>query len=228
MLLDLPEVFQDIGYYEGLSLILWIISISLLFAGGIIFLWKVTKSRLKTAKMIYLGYAIFGICFAITRIWFIIAVIEADACTDCYDLYTSLGYIFGIIGILFWLAVVETYMIPQTKRVFTIITIGAFIIVLITLFSPTSRYFALTMIYILLPFSVGAIILLYIYIIIKSTGSVRKRAIWLFVGLVFIAIGYMMDSEAFVGAVPGFPLEISPLLMIIGTLTFIITQVAYE
>ena len=62
------------------------------------------------------------------------------------------------------------------------------------------------------------------YIIAKTTGTVRKKAIWVLVGLIFLTIGYLMDSEAFVGNLPWMPLEVAPIFMIVGTLIFLITQ----
>ncbi len=105
-----------------------------------------------------------------------------------------------------------------------IITSVAFGIALIALIGQASRYFALMLIYILLPFAIVAIFMLYIYLIIKTTGIVRKRTIWLVIGLVILVIGYIMDTELFVGNFRWIPLEISPALMILGTLIFIITQ----
>ncbi|MHA1150636.1 MAG: hypothetical protein ACTSR8_20640 [Promethearchaeota archaeon] len=220
MIIKIPEVFQGIGYFQGISLILWIISAGLLFLAFLLFLLKSSKLEMKSQKMIYLGYGLFGLFFGITRLLFIVAFYISDQ----YDFYTTLGYITGIIGILAWLYVLETYLVTNTKKIFMIITSIAFAIALIALIGQTSRYLALTMIYILLPFAIIAIFMLYIYLIIKTTGTVRIRAIWLLIGLIILAIGYMMDSELFVGNFPFVPLEIAPLMMILGTLIFMITQ----
>ena len=220
MIIKIPEVFQGIGYFQELSLILWLISAGLLFLAFLLFLLKSNKLEMKSQKMIYLGYGLFGLFFGITRILFIIAFYIPDQ----YDFYTTFGYMTGIIGILCWLYMLETYLVTNTKKIFMIITSIAFVIALIALIGQASRDLALIMIYVLLPFAIIAIFMLYLYLIIKTTGTVRTRAIWLLIGLIILAIGYMMDSELFVGNFPGVPLEIAPSLMILGTLIFMITQ----
>ena len=220
MLLEFPEAYQGIGYLQGSSLILWLISIGIFFTSFVLFFLKASKLEMKSQKKIFQGYGIFSLFFGITRIIFIIGVYIPEQ----YDFYTTLGYITGILGILYWLYVIETYLITNTKKIFMIITSVAFGIALIALIGQASRYFALMLIYILLPFAIVAIFMLYIYLIIKTTGIVRKRTIWLVIGLVILVIGYIMDTELFVGNFRWIPLEISPALMILGTLIFIITQ----
>ncbi|MHA1281749.1 MAG: hypothetical protein ACTSQP_04515 [Promethearchaeota archaeon] len=220
MIIELPEAYQGIGYLQGTSLILWLISIGIFFTSFVLFILKALKLEMKSQKKIFQGYGIFSLFFGITRIIFIIGVYIPEQ----YDFYTTLGYITGILGILYWLYVIETYLITNTKKIFMIITSVAFGIALIALIGQASRYFALMLIYILLPFAIVAIFMLYIYLIIKTTGIVRKRTIWLVIGLVILVIGYIMDTELFVGNFRWIPLEISPALMILGTLIFIITQ----
>ncbi|MHA1334831.1 MAG: hypothetical protein ACTSPW_03665 [Promethearchaeota archaeon] len=191
MIIELPEAYQGIGYLQGTSLILWLISIGIFFTSFVLFILKALKLEMKSQKKIFQGYGIFSLFFGITRIIFIIGVYIPEQ----YDFYTTLGYITGILGILYWLYVIETYLITNTKKIFM-----------------------------LLPFAIVAIFMLYIYLIIKTTGIVRKRTIWLVIGLVILVIGYIMDTELFVGNFRWIPLEISPALMILGTLIFIITQ----
>ena len=130
----------------------------------------------------------------------------------------------AVAGIIFWLYIVENYLIKKTKRIFTIISTVSFIISIIALLGPVSREFALNIQYILLPFSLGAIAILYFYIIAKTTGDLRNKAIWILIGLVLIALAQILDSEAFITAFPSFPLEITPIIMIIGIFIFLFSQ----
>ncbi|MFO8017185.1 MAG: hypothetical protein R6U96_00995 [Promethearchaeia archaeon] len=220
MILELPDSFQGIEYYEGPSLILWIISIGLLFLAFFLFLMKGREIDLKSSKMVFFGYAVFTLFFGLTRIFFIFGVRNSEY----YDFYTTVGYISSLIGIIFWLYILETYMITKTKKIFLIVTLITFGIALVSLIGGADRYIALTMMYTLLPVSIGVVFFLYIYIIIKGTGAVRKNAAWLLVGLIFITIGNMMDTELFVSSFPAFPLEIPPVIMIIGILIFLYSQ----
>lgn len=220
MILEMPKSLQGIGYYEGVSLFFWIISIMLLFLAFFLFLKKGGEIELKSSKMVFYGYAMFTLFFGMTRIFFIIGVHKPDQ----YDFYTTLGYISALIGIIFWLYILETYMITKTKKIFLIVTLITFGVALISLMGGADRYFALNMMYILLPVSLGVVFFLYIYIIIKGTGAVRKNAAWLLVGLIVITIGNMMDTELFVSSFPAFPLEIPPIVMIIGIGIFLYSQ----
>ncbi|MGV9173147.1 MAG: hypothetical protein ACOC44_14840 [Promethearchaeia archaeon] len=220
MILEIPDSLQGIGYYEGASLILWLISFGLLILAFLLFLKKGLETELKSSKMVFYGYGIFCLAFAITRILFIFGIYNPSY----YGFYTNLGYISALIGIIFWLYILETYMITGTKKIFLILTLIAFGFALISLAGAANRYFALTIIFILLPVSITAIFLLYIYIIIKGTGSVRKKAMWLLGGLILFVIGYMMDSELFISNFSEVPLVIPPVIMIVGILVFLYSQ----
>ena len=220
MILEIPEVFQGIGYFQGLSLILWLISAGLLFFTFIMFMHSRTRIEMKSQKMMYIGYGLFALFFGLTRLAFIAGFYFPDD----YDFYTTLGYILAISGMLCWLYMLETYLIKKTKRMFFLIMLIGFVVALISLLGQASRYFALQIIYIIAPFAIAVILFLYLFIIVKTTGTIRKKAIWVLVGLIFLTIGYLMDSEMFVGNFPWVPLEVAPILMIVGTLIFLTSQ----
>ena len=221
MINEVPRAYLGIGYYSGLSLILWISSVILLFLTFALFLIKSSKVEMKSQKMLYIGYGTFGLFFGISRIFFILGFFNPES----YDFFTTLGYITGSIGIIIWLYILETFMIKQTKRIFLIMSLISFGISLIALVGLTDQYVALNLIYITLPISLGAILILYIYLIIKTTGTIRKKASWLLIGLLLIMIGYTMDTEYFLSNFQGIPLEISPSIMIAGILLFLIKQI---
>ena len=201
------------GYYAGLSLILWGITITLFFTAFVLFLRKGLSFDLKSMKMIYSAYGFVCLMLGFTRIFFIIAVYIPDN----YDFYTTLGYITGIAGMIFLLYVVETYLVKKTKDIFTFVCLIAFVISILALFGlfGISRDFALNIQYILLPVALVVILLMYIYIIVKTTGTVRTKAKWLLVGMIFIAISQVMDGESFITALPWFPFEIAPSIMMV-------------
>ena len=151
MILDLPDAIQRAGYYQGISLMFWIVATILLFLGALLFLYGITKVELKSTKMGYLANCFFCFFFGLTRLVYIIAVYNPKH----YNFYVILGYIFSIISILPWLYVLETYIVPFTKKIFLILTLVAFSIVLICLLGLANRNLATFWLTILMPFSIG-------------------------------------------------------------------------
>jgi len=224
MFLQLPEAYVGLGLYQGINLPFWIGFLVLLVISAILFFKEGSKMEMKSQKMMNYGYGVFLVFFALLRVFFMCGIYFADLCLDCYDFYTNLGYISGIIGVIFLLYVLETYMVPKTKKIFLIISVVAFAFCIIVLFTPAGRELALEVIYYLMPVSVGFIVILYFYIYAKTTGVVRKKAKWILIGLVIIIIGHMMDTQFFIGAFPEIPLFLSPIIMSIGVLVFLISQ----
>lgn len=223
MLLQRPEFYEGLGYYEDISLILWIVSSILMYIGFILYTKKATEIEMKSQKMMFYAHGTFALCMGTVRIFFIIAFHNYDY----YDFYTTLGYVIGIVGLIFWLYTLETYLIKKTKKIFTFISIIILGISLLSLFGAATRELALTLIWVLLPLATGLIIFLYIYLIFKTTGIVRKKVIWLLIGLAFIFIGHSMDSDAFVSIAPWFPLFIPPIILMVGSVLYIWSQLYY-
>ena len=226
MIFQIPDAFVGIGYYEGISLILWIVATVLMISSTIIFMIKAIKIQEKSAKSMFIAYGLFYIFFGLTRILYI----EAVYILGMYDFFTTLGYITQILALIFIIYVLETQIVKSTKFFFLIITIVAFVIALISLVGVTSirRYFALTLLFILVPISASVIMILYLYVIIKSIGGIRKKAIGLFIGSLMMFASQVMDSEMFISATfPFVPLEITPIIMIIGVIIFTLSQVKF-
>ncbi len=222
MILNIFSIFQVNEILLRPTSILWILLIILLFLSGGLFLIKAITLDMKSQKMIYFGLSIFLYCFGITRSLFFISWTCLNVFEGCSEFYMILGFITGILGLICWIFVLETYLV-KTKKVFSILTIASFVISLIALFGLTDRPTALNIIYILLPGVVLTIIILYIYLIIKSTGIVRKKAIGLLIGIIVFVIGHMMDYSKSPLSF-GVTEIISPLLSIVGIVIFTTTQ----
>lgn len=222
MIFQIPD--YPSGYYAEISLILWFVATGLMFLSTIILIIKSIKIENRSPKLVYLAYGIFYIFFGLTRILYIVAVYNPDS----YDFFTTLGYITQNLSMISILYVLETHIVKSTKKIFLIITIIVFVISLITLIGVVSREIALTIGFILLPFSGGAILILYLYVSIKSTGALRKSAIGLFLGSLMMYTAHIMDSEMFIGLTyPIIPLilEITAVIMIFGVIIFTFSQV---
>lgn len=185
---------------------------------------KSIKTKARSPKLVFLAYGIFYIFFGLTRIVYIVAVYNLDN----YDFLVTLGYIAQSLALISILYILETHIVKGTKKIFLILTLIAFFISVIALTGVISRELALTILYILLPFSSGVILLLYLYIIFKSTGALRKRAIGLFIGSLLMYVAQIMDSEMIIGSIyPIMPLilEITAVIMILGVVIFTFSQV---
>ncbi|TFF95022.1 MAG: hypothetical protein EU544_03665 [Promethearchaeota archaeon] len=220
MILQVPEGFPP-GYYSGFSLMLWFVVIALFFLNFIVFLWKARGVEMESQKWLFISYGVASLGLGFTRIFFILGVyISAQ-----YDFYTILGYISALAGMVLWIFTLEKYLVTKTKKVLTLITIVLLIIDFVALLGPIPRELALDLQYIFLPFSLGAIAILYFYIIAKATGDVRTKAIWILIGLILIVVAQVMDGQAFITAFPAVPLELAPVIMMAGILLFLISQI---
>ena len=225
MILQIPEVFRGIGYYEGLSFILWLIAIILFNVGFVLFLIKIFKEDVKKTKIGFLTMANFLLFFGLCRIFYLVAVYDPVN----YDFYTTLGYVFSLISILFILYLIETQFITSTRKIFTIATSITFLTSVISLLGIIDRYVALIIMYIIMPFSVAVIMLMYIYIVGKSAGSVRIKALIIFIGIALVFLSHLLDSEVFISMTyPAVPLELNPIMMIAGVICMIYAYIFYK
>ncbi len=175
-------------------------------------------------KMSNYAYGIFLLLMGVTRILFIIGFYTPTL----YDFYTLLGYISGTAALIFWIYVLETYLVKKTKKIFTVITLISFSFSILALFGIIDRSIALNIQYVLLPFAIAVILILYLYLIKKTTGDIRKKVVGILIGLALVLIGQVMDGETFITALPTVPLLIPPIIMICGIITFIATQLFYK
>ena len=223
MLLQLPPEYVGQSLYQGIKLYFWIAHLIIVFITSILFFLQGKKLEMKSQKAMNYGYGSFFSLFGLLRIFFMLGVYFPD--NGGYDFFTNLGYISGILGVIGLLYVLETYMVPKTKKIFLIISVIAFAICLIALIFPgASRNLALEFIYYLMPIAVGFIVILYVYLISKTTGIVRKKAQWVLIGLLIIVVGHMMDTSFFISALPQVPQELAPIIMSTGIIVFLISQ----
>lgn len=214
MINNLFLYFQWYNSYE-LASVLWIIAFSLLFLSCGLFLLASNRTEVKARKNVLLGYSLFSLSFGFTRFFFFIS----DFCGDLKDSITTLGYLTGILGIIFIIYMLEKYLI-KTRMILTFMTAICFIIMVIAVLGLTTRNVALIMIYILSPAALIAALIAYIYFIINSTGTSRKKAIGALFGIIFIFIGHFLDSSLILSLFPDIPMIISPLVMIFGVIFF--------
>ncbi len=225
MFFDIPEGLKGIGYYQGVSLILWYIAISLMILSSVLFAIKGIKIKEnKGLRMTLLAFSIFFLFFSFSRIAYLVAVYNPQN----YDFFVILGYIFTFIGILPWVYVLELYAIKFTKKKFTVIYVIGFVILIISLTGVLTKTFVQIFYYIFGWFAIIVIIIIYLYLIINTTGFSRKKALGVLIGFILFIIANQLDSEIVVTTFQTFPLEIAPIIMILGVITFTSSQLTFK
>ena len=226
MFFELPSIYQGIGYYQGLSLILWVVSITLMFLSSVIFMMSGIKTKeSKGLKMSFVSYSIFFLFFALTRILYISGVFYPEN----YNFFIVLGYISTLIGITYWLYVIERHVITFTRKILSIIYVGGLFVflslfVFFTLTGISTRAIFQMMLYAFGWSGVCLVSTIYLYLIIKTRGLSRKKASGIFIGLLFLFISFQMDSDIIISTFPMIPLEIAPTIMILGIVVFTSSQ----
>lgn len=168
------------------------------FAG---YFWNRRRhTEFKATRMILLGQGLFVLCFGLTRTLFIISdyfnpefsielVLYYDA--DLSFLFWKIATLVGILGIIFLLIVIESYLV-RTRYIFTIIgTVGS-IVALVSQDINFSRWTT----YITLPVAMIGAIFMYFYLVYKETGLIRKKAGVSIVGLFLLGTGTLFATTA--------------------------------
>jgi len=239
MLLQIPETMPDehyrpINIHGVINLYAYIIYAVLLIGFGIYFFIQAKKQELESVKRLKIGLGIFGVCYGASRILFILMFnINPDL---FYNMFAALAYSVGMVGFTAMIWALEK--VKYKKRYFFLIALATTIIVIIsaaivinlTLTGITATELRVSMLYVIYIGSGVAMILiifLYISLIKLSTGIVRKKAIYSFLGLVIMTIGILLDSQLFL-AVEFIPIwvkmDLVPIVTIIGYLLFAINQ----
>ena len=214
-----PDAFVKAGYLQGIDLYLWYAFIALCAIACIFFLLRMSRSESKTQKHLYVGYALLCLGYAVTRVFFIVAVFVPDQ----YDFYTELGYVPGIVGGIALIFVAELHLIPQTKKVITILLMAALALCIIGVAGTYSRDIVYYLVVGVSLLAVVFIIVIYIYLLKMSTGNIRNKTAGAFIGLLLIGLGAIADSQIAYTSL-GMITIVPPLLMIAGTLFFITFQ----
>jgi membrane-associated HD superfamily phosphohydrolase len=253
MLLILPPGTPTI-YYHGINFWVEVVSIATFFIGAIILSVK-RKNQEDISKKIKTGYAAFMVFYALARILFIIAVwFPSESWSqNSFDFFSTIGDLFITIGLTSIIFVIEKYLILQTHRLATILGIVMSCLFALTVFVifvsgyPTvlsqpwldiftflSAYLghslALALTYASAAVLVGIILVMYIYLAIKGTATLRRNAILIIVAVLLILAGDLIDSDSIVAMVAPLITNLiyldlyyclAPAILIIGVIIFV-------
>ena len=208
-----------LAYDFNIKFISWIIVLCYTAVLSIIFFIRMGKADkdFPSQRLLHRSVAGVFICYIINRVFFILSDIERDLnnTTAYHYQLVVFGYIFTSIAFLNLLYFGEKYIIKKTKFILSIITIVVLIIETVLVFIPDMFLLARGVSYGLSYFLMALVLILFIRIIIKSTGSIRTDFIVTLIGFAIIAAAALLEMDALLstGAIPPY---LSPILFALG------------
>ena len=228
---------ENMDQFNSPRTYLLIAFIVILIAGFLLLMIKAKKVETIQTKRIYQGYALFGLCYAFTRIFFLFSDYEIaknlGVATTLHNTLVVAAYAVTFASLVFIFYVLEKHLLNR-KLIFMSIAIITFIIDIIALiltmleidvFGIEANNIALYSQYIAAPILALAIFLLYITIMRNSTGDVKKRATKSFIGLFLIILGIVIDMDLMSAlGIDQIRYILAPILFIVGALVFYTSQ----
>ena len=176
-------------------------------------------------------YAFTRACFLYTEYWlgyfWVNTILENYS--DPYYFWILVAYAVGTGSLTPILYVLEKDMVP-TKGVFTIIGISICGFAVVSLFGLIPKEVAQYVIYAGLLAIIFVILGLYVYVIQKTEGSMRNRAIWVLIGLIVLIVGMALEMAIADALTPGgglvghIRIVIAAALMGVGAIIFTWSQ----
>ena len=198
---------------------LWIVVVVLGFISAFLFYKRMKKSEIDVQKGLFLGLMLFSVLFALMRVAYILSIRVPG---EVYDFYTLLGYIFGLSGFGGFLFGIEKYVVTKTKFLLTIFTFIVVGLGILGLFQVLDRIVVMGFVYGIVMVDTGLMIAVYLGLIIKTTGVIRKRTFYAFLGVVALFLSSSLDSQVALSIWGN--LWVAPLLSIIGVTAIMVVQ----
>ncbi len=192
MLLELPPGTPAIYWgFTSVNLYVNLFCVVLFIIFGLLLIVSRKNDDAEIFKKIKRGYGLFAVCYAMCRLFFIFGVWFSDL----YELYTMMAYIWVAVGIECIIVVIENYMVTKTKHVFTVFGLIVIALLFIGVLGIIAQDVARTISTLGSPVMLVLLAILYIYIAVTGTASVRRKAILMIVAMVLIGGGAILDSE---------------------------------
>ncbi|MBD3254880.1 MAG: hypothetical protein GF383_07290 [Candidatus Lokiarchaeota archaeon] len=224
-------MIKKVGYLPYnvmLKTTVWLFVIVYLGVIGTFFLIKSKRfPKVGTSqKFLFVAVALFFYMYIITRIFYILSDFERDAnsATVLYYRYVAIGHIFIILALANIIFITEKYIINQSKYLLTyafLIILGINVIILI--FSPTLMPAVRYINYGLWYSQVIILLIIYLYLSVKTTGILRKKAFLTFIAIVVMMIGSIIESDALISSGLVSPYY-TPIIFSIGATIFAYSQ----
>jgi hypothetical protein len=172
---------------------LWFVVIGLFFFLSVRMMIKIThETTLPSTKRLYLGYIVFFISLGGSRFLNLVANFYRGVDNPSFELFKRSSYVLGLVAFAFLVFGLERHflkMIVDTKGIFTLIPLVIAVLAFI-LDYPTLRLIN----YAGAGIDMVMVASLYAYVASKSTGYVRRAAVDSIIGIIFIGIGFLLNS----------------------------------
>ncbi|MHA1378792.1 MAG: hypothetical protein ACTSRG_10460 [Candidatus Helarchaeota archaeon] len=190
MLLRWDEIFHEIAVGFKITEAAFILLFALIF-----FIRIRNEEETKNQKEIYLGTAVFLICYVFSDIFFLLAYYgQMFYVLSFYYENWKIATIFGISGTTFFIFMIEKNIDIikrlNTKFAFTIISSGV-LVVAILINVEISRIIA----YLSLPFVFLIVLLFHFYIYLKAPKEYKKALFLSFIGFFIFLASYTLPTE---------------------------------
>ena len=163
---------------------------------GLLFVIR-RRSKEREQGYFFIGVASFAFLSSLTRIFFLITDFQVEP-SDIYNLFWKLATIASLAALVLIAILIETYFV-KTRYVFTMFgLLGIGIIILANIALARQLLMPIYLI-------IGVEILsLYLYVAIKSPGTIRTKALLMIVSLIIFTLGIILDSESIMQPLVGF------------------------
>ena len=157
------------------------------FILGILAMYYMKKTEMKSRKNYYLGLSMIFLLVGISRIIFtyhdFIAPEELDI--PLWKVASTIN----LIGLLFMSYMIETYVYKKSKHLVSIIGVCLIVLFIVITDVTLSKVFLYigNALMLILPF------LLYLFVMINTSGVIRKRAAIIVVGMIILMIGTLFS-----------------------------------
>lgn len=199
---------------------LWILVIVINFVCGIILLKRTFKIDIEVTKKYYGGITLVCFTHGIARIFYFIY----DFIFPTELLWWTLGAFVGIICMVIFIFVVETTIYTKTKHFFTIFgLIGLGLIVVDMIFQLNLTHIIQIVVGLIIAL---IIVIIYLYVTIKSDGIVRKAFIIMIIGIIFLLLGQIGHTPTAHELFP-WTVFVAPIMMLLSFILFYISMTLY-
>jgi hypothetical protein len=217
--------------FYGEKLPFWLGWIIFTLIIGIIFVirGKKTSSEIKSQKAVYYDAAIFFFGYVATRISFLFSDVERlnNGTSQWYQSLVLIAYIFSTFAMSILIYSIEHYLLPKTKKIFSIISFSGtgILIILLVLTLLEMDVIAIARTLTLVTSTTAALVIgvLYLYLITKTSGTLKRNSLFSFFGILTLMIGIALDMDALV-QMKIIPIQLAPIVTAIGILFFALGQ----
>jgi len=155
------------------------------------------RSKEQEQRYFFIGVACFAFLSSLTRIFFLVTDFQPES-SDLYNLFWKLAGIASLAALVIITLLIETYFV-KTWYIFT--AFGLLGIVILIFANIALARQLMMPIYLIIGVEIFS---LYLFVAIKSPGTIRTKALLMILSLAIFTVGIILDSESFMEPLVGF------------------------